>query len=393
MYGKDLAAKINSLNLAANDKVLSISLYNNLANGVYAYVVGKDVNNRVIFLQPDGSFYRPDANSTTVPVRVTQDVKLPLGVRGSSLSIKMSAYISSARIYFAIGELHFFIVSVNGETTLIEPSVVNPADPSATIEWGFVELTYLPSGLWANISGVDFVGLPLGISLTTITGTVQSTAGLAANSVASICDDLYEQGMKDGQPWGELCQRSDTGTAIRVLAPINYIRSHPNAFSSYWTDYINKVWLLYTSTPLIIDTQLSAGKVQCQVLGDVLTCVGDNRGYTKPTAFDIFSCNTGPFEIRTPDNDIHRAIVPRLCAAFNRSTFLINGGDVQPSLSSDCYYSTSPTNHFSRIVHEYESDGKGYAFPYDDVNTSGEDQSGTVSARDPLVLAIRVGGV
>ncbi|PVH69137.1 glycoside hydrolase family 64 protein [Cadophora sp. DSE1049] len=390
---KDRVAKINSLNVAADNETLSISLYNNLANGVFAYIVGKDVNNRVIILQPDGTFYHPDANGATVSVKVTEDIRLPLGAPGSTFSIKIPTYISSARIYFATGELQFFIVSINGETTLIEPSAVNPTDPSATINWGFIELTHLPSGVWANISCVDFVGLPLGISLSTIAGTVQSTAGLTANAVASICDDLYEQATKDGQPWNKLCQTNDTGTAIRVLAPINYIRSSPNAFSSYWTEYINQVWLFYTSTPLIIDTQLSRGKVQCKVLGDVLTCVGDNRGYVKPTAFDIFSCNTGPFEILAPDNDIHRAIVPRLCAAFNRSTFLINGGDVQPSLSSDCYYSTSPTNHFSRIVHEYESDGKGYAFPYDDVNPSGEDQSGTVSARDPLVLAIRVGGV
>ncbi|KAH9206330.1 hypothetical protein DL95DRAFT_487603 [Leptodontidium sp. 2 PMI_412] len=391
-FGKDILAKINSLNVAADNEILSISLYNNLANGVYAYVVGKDVNNRVVILQPDGTFYHPDANGATAPVKVTQDVKFPLGARGSTFSINISAYLSSARIYFAIGELQFFVVSVGGGTTLIEPSAVNPADASATTTWGFVELTHLPSGVWANISCVDFVGIPLGVNLTTITGIVQSTTGLTANAVASICDDLYEQAMKDDQPWNELCQRSDAGTAIRVLAPINYINLNPNAFSSYWTDYINQVWLAYTSTPLTIDTQL-AGKVQCQVLGDVLTCAGDNRSYAKPTAFDIFGCNTGPFEILASDNDIHRAIVPRLCAAFNRSTFLINGGNVQPSLSSNSYYGTSPTNHFSRIVHEYESDGKGYAFPYDDVNPSGEDQSGTVSARDPLVLAIRVGGV
>ncbi|KAH7363953.1 hypothetical protein BKA65DRAFT_603132 [Rhexocercosporidium sp. MPI-PUGE-AT-0058] len=382
-----------SLSVAANNENLSFSLHNNLANGVYAYIIGKDINNRVIILQPDGSFYHPDADGATVPVKVTQDVKLPLGPPGSTISVNISAYISSARIYFAIGELEFFMLSVDKETILIEPSAVDPTDPSATVEWGFVELTHLPSGVWANISCVDFVGLPLGISLTTIPGTVQSTAGLTANAVACICNDLRRQAMQDGQPWDELCQRSNTGTAIRVLAPVNYINLNPSAFKSYWVDYINQVWSFYTSTPLIIDTQLSEGKVQCQVTGNVLTCAGDNRSYTKPTAFDIFGCNTGPFEILATDNTIHRAIVPRLCAAFNRSTFLIHGGNVQPSLSSNFYYNTSPTNHFSRIIHEYESDGKGYAFPYDDVNPSGEDQSGTVSARDPLVLAIRVGGV
>lgn len=352
-------------------------------------MVGKDINDRVIILQPDGTFYQPDAEGATAPVKVIQDVKLPLGALGSTFSINLPAYISSARIYVAVGELQFHI---NGDNSLIEPSPFNPTDPSAMVSWGFVELTHGTSGVWANISCVDFVGLPLGISLTSRTGTVQSTAGLTTNAVANICNELYAQAKKDGQPWNKLCQMSTTGTALRALAPIKYIDTNPNAFDTYWTEYINQVWKTYTSVPLTIDTQMSTGKVQCQVSGDVLQCAGDNRSYAKPTAFDIFGCNTGPFEIRAVDNDIHKAVVPRLCAAFNRSTLLINGGQVQPGLSSSSYYGISPTNHFSRIVHKYESDGKGYAFSYDDVNPFGEDHSGTVSTRDPLVLAIRVGG-
>ncbi len=169
---KDIIAKVNSLNGTSANEILSLSLYNNMANGVYAYVVGKDVNNRVIILQPDGTFYYPDANGAAAPVKVTQDVKLPLGARGSTFSLNIPAYISSARIYFAVGELQFFVISVQGETTLVEPSAINPDDPSANINWGFVEFTYIQSGVWANISCVDFVGLPLGINLTSITGTV-----------------------------------------------------------------------------------------------------------------------------------------------------------------------------------------------------------------------------
>ena len=103
--GKDRVAKANSLNGTSANEILSLSLYNNMANGVYAYVIGKDVNNRVIILQPDGTFYYPDANGAAAPVKVTQDIKLPLGARGSTFSINIPAYISSARIYFAVGEL------------------------------------------------------------------------------------------------------------------------------------------------------------------------------------------------------------------------------------------------------------------------------------------------
>ena len=50
------------------------------------------------------------------------------------------------------------------------------------------------------------------------------------------------------------------------------------------------------------------------------------------------------------------------------------------------------TNHYARIVHAAERDGRGYAFPYDDVAPSGgADQSGSVSSGTPAQLAVTVG--
>lgn len=66
---------------------------------------------------------------------------------------------------------------------------------------------------------------------------------------------------------------------------------------------------------------------------------------------------------------------------------------MQPSLNSSYHYSTSPTHHYSRIVHELQVDGRGYAFSYDDVNPNGhEDVSGLVSSRNPDTLTVYVGG-
>lgn len=133
----------------------------------------------------------------------------------------------------------------------------------------------------------------------------------------------------------------------------------------------------------------------CRVsASDSLACDGgDNRGYTRPTSADIYGCNSGPFAIDyTVDNDIHKAVVARLCAAFNRGTLLLDGGNYQPSLGSDSYYTTSPNNHYSRIVHEHEDGGLGYAFSYDDVNPAGENAAGTVSGADPTLMRITVGG-
>lgn len=149
------------------------------------------------------------------------------------------------------------------------------------------------------------------------------------------------------------------------------------------------------SQALTVVTQSAASSIACQVppSDDQLHCTGSSSTYSKSSAVDIFDCNSGPFNITDSANDIHKAIVPRLCAAFHRSTLLLNGGNVQPSLSASSYYGDGVTNWYSKIVHQFEGGGRGYAFPYDDVNPSGGgDVSGTVASGKPGILNVFVGG-
>lgn len=383
---------------AALNGHLPVSLVNNFPGGaINAYVTGLDASNRLVMLKPDGSFYYPSAQkSITTPQPITVDCAIPLGAKGTAKSITIPGYISSARIWFAEGHLDFYTVysSSSGGPSLVEPSSVNPLDPSAGVNWGFVEFTNIEEGgLYANISYVDFVGLVLGMKLDCADGPTQVAEGLQAGSVASICSALKAQGVKDRQPWGDLCMADSLGTPLRVIAPSDYVASNPTAFSNYWTEYIEEVWSHYTSNQLTINTQAAVGEVNCSVSNGQIRCKGDNRGYAKPTALDIFGCNSGPFGILEGDNDVHRAVVPRLCAAFNRGTLLKTGGHIQPGLSATSYYTTMPSNWYSKFVHDQEIDGKGYAFPYDDVNPSiGVDQAGVVADADPTLLTITVGG-
>lgn len=392
--GTDPSVPKKMIKVQANSGKLPLSIVNNFADGaVNAYITGKDSNNKVVVLKPDGTFYYPDPAGATSPTLITEDLALPLGGKGSSTKITIPAYISSARIWFAAGNLKFYCFqATDGGVAFVEPSAVNPKDPSSGVNWGFVELTWNDSGVYANISFVDFVGLPLGMTLTGSDGSVQNAKGLAAGAISSICNDLDDQASSDGQPWDQLCMTTSSGTPLRVLSPNDYISIEKDGFGSYWTSYIDTVWSQYASSELTLDTQAAAGKVSCQTSGDVLNCAGDNRSYAKPTAKDIFGCNSGPFLIIETDNDVHRAVVPRLCAAFDRSTLMISGGNIQPGLLAASYYTVSPTDHYSRIVHKYEVDGKGYTFSYDDVNPDGENQSGLVSTADPTLLSITVGG-
>lgn len=392
--------------LAATDSTtttsgqLPLALVNKLASSnVHAYVTGLDANGALVMLQPNGAWYYPTAkDSTGVPALITGNVAIPLGAQGSTTSITLPGYISAGRVWFADGTLEFFtVMAATGAASLVEPSAVNPSDPSADVNWGFIELTNTAaSGLYVNLSYVDFAGLALGITMTDTSGNLYEARGLVNDAVTQICDELAAQAAADGQPWDQLCMYSSSGTALRALSPYNYLAGINNtAFENYWTSYINKVWTHYTTTPLTIDTQVSAGLVNCTVSTstNLLTCNGDNRGYAKPSASDIFGCNAGPFSIVSGDNSIHYAVVPRLCAAFHRSTFLLSGGNVQPSLPERDYYTLDPTNWYSSIVHDFEIDDKGYAFPYDDVTPTGaENVSGLLASSNPALLTVTIGG-
>ncbi|KAI1086355.1 glycoside hydrolase family 64 protein [Rostrohypoxylon terebratum] len=374
---------------------LKISLQNNFGGGqLYAYVSGKDVNGANVMLSENGSWYYPDPAGSLVPVAVNGPIALPMNAQGQTTEFTLPDYISSGRIWIAEGKLQFFaVVDANGAVQLVEPSAANPSDPSAAVNWGFVELTNTEAGgIYANISFVDFVGLIMGMTLTLGSGETQTVKGLQGGSITSICNDLKTQAASDGQPWDKLCVTDSSGNPLRVLSPNLYLSIDPTAMSTYYDDYIDQVWTKYTNEDLVVNTQAAAGNVTCRASGNQLSCTNDNRAYPKPTVIDIWGCNSGPFAIKDTDNDVHRAVVPRLCAAFYRSTLLLDGGNFQPSLGQDSYYTVSPTSHYGRIIHKYETDNKGYAFSYDDVNPDGQNSAGVVAGLNPDTLMVAVGG-
>ncbi|WPG97386.1 glycoside hydrolase family 64 protein [Acrodontium crateriforme] len=366
------------------------------SSNLTAYVTGLDPDGQLVILQSNGQFYKPICSSTSgVPEPITADIAIPLGGPGSTTTSSIPDYLTGSRIWFAEGKLNFFTVPGDAGANLVEPSATDANDPSANVSWGFVELTWMSNyGIFADISYVDFVGLPLGIDLKSGDNSVQTAQGLPADAVQRLCDDLKTQGDEDGYPWADLCIRDITGRPLRVLAPGNYLNRNPGAFDQFWKPYVDKVWDQFSQSNLTVITQAAAGNVSCSVQSNgTMTCAGDNRCYEKPTANDIFGCNSGPFAIQTGDNDVHKAVVPRLCAAFNRGTLLLSGGEVQPSLNSKLYYTEKINNWYSSIVHKHELDGRGYAFPYDDVvPDGGTDQAGTVMNPDPKILTITIGG-
>ena len=372
---------------AATAPTLSVALKNNTSSStVYAFVTGQAINNNnaLVLLESDGKtlYYPSSPSSTGSPLAV--DCAIPLGAPGSTTTITIPQ-IAGGRVWFSIDKPITFLL--NPGPGLVEPSVSNPSDPNIDLMWDFCEFTYNTSQLYADISYVDFVSLPIAISLTDTSGNVQNVTGIPAGGLDTVCSGLIAQNAADGAGWNQLIVTSG-GANLRALSPNNGIVMNSSLFSGYFQPYINQVWSQYASETLTIDTQASWGSVTGQVSGGVLNFPG-LVSYAQPAAADIFSCSTGPFSNTAGEIG---AVSARICAAFNRTTLLIDS-DQPDGENSANYYKNSITNHYARIVHAANTDGLGYAFPYDDVApASGANQSGYVSSGSPALWTITLGG-
>jgi hypothetical protein len=215
-------------------------------------------------------------------------------------------------------------------------------------------------------------------------------AGLPGGGLDTVCSQLSAQATADGNPWNDLIVSSG-GQNLRALSPTNGIVLNPSLLSGYYDGYAGQVWQMYTSATLSVDTQAAWGTVTGQVSGGQLTFPGVGS-FSQPAAADIFDCDGGPFSPAGMSDEM-LAIVPRLAAAFNRSTLLTDSDQPDGENPAD-YYTNPVTNHYARIVHASTLDGLGYAFPYDDVTPDGGvNQAGVVSSGSPAQWTVTVGSV
>lgn len=358
---------------AATPATFRLSLVNKSGSDtVYAYVTGTTPDHRLVLLRADGTPYYPDspgAAHTPLPV----DCAIPVG-GGKQVTVPKMA---GARVYVVTdAKLDFFL---DPGPNLVHPSFLDTADPNFTKNWSFSEFTFNDTQLYANISYVDFVGVPMGLELTTTGSGTKTVAGLPSGSLGPICSELTALGGN----WPQLVQ-TDGGRALRALSP----HHRADRFAGYLDGYIDQAWQKYAGTDLVVDSQNPGlGTFTGRVTGGQL--VFGAESFAKPSTADVWSCDSGPFAITAGASDARKSIIPRLAAALNRTTLLANPH--QPTAEDPArFYQGDVTNHYARIVHSKLPDNRGYAFPYDDVSP-GPDFSGAVFAGDPEVLTITIG--
>ena len=368
---------------------VTFSLKNNSGSDTaYAYVTGQSLSNgnALMLLKSDGVTPYYPASPPAAGTALGADCAIPLGPSGGPPATVTVPQLAGARLWFSVGAPLTF--QLNPGPALVEPSVTNPADPNIGLPWDFAEFTFDQAQLFANISLVDFACLPIALTLTDTAGGTQSAAGLPAGGLDSVCAGLTAQQAADGHLWTDLIVTAG-GANLRALSPQNGLVLNPSLLSGYYDDYVAQVWQRYAATPLTVDTQASYGAVTGQVSGGLLT-FSQAGSFAAPTTADIFSCSTGPFATAGA-NGAALAVIPRLAAAFNRSTLLTDAD--QPNGENPAgYYANPVTNHYARIVHATLAGGLGYAFPYDDVTPDGGvNQSGAVSSGIPAQLAVTLG--
>ncbi|CZT09404.1 related to beta-1,3-glucanase [Rhynchosporium agropyri] len=376
------------------EPTLKISLANRTPfRNVNAYVTGLAINNsyRFVLIQADGHtpYYPESPSSTGAPLAA--NCAIPLGPPGSSTPVTIPR-IAGGRIWFCMNDTLTFLL--NPGPGLVEPSVSNKSDPNYGKDWGFCEFTFNDFQLFANISYVDFVSIPIALNLSNSSGARKSVTGIPRDGLQQVFNGLVAQNSKDGKGWDRLIVRAKDGSILRALSPNTAIVMDPSLFQGYYDDYVNAVWKRYKTDTLSVDTQAQWGILKANVdLHTNLLTFPTIGAFSKPSARDIFSCSTGPFSGYPSNTDVMGNLTARLAAALNRSTLLED--NTQPGRNVDAYYKggNGVTNHYSRVVHAVNRDGRGYAFPYDDVGASGtSDLAGAVSDGSPALFEVIVGG-
>lgn len=353
------------------------------ASIVYAYIIGHalDHQNQVCLIKADGKTPFYPSNPSQIGTKLSEDCAIRLGPKGSTTTVTIP-HLAGGRIWFSLEKELTFLL--NPGPAVVEPSVTNPSDPNINIDWDFCEFTFSNNQIYANISYVDFVSLSISLSLTPVSGPVQQVLGLKPDGLASIVSGLQSEDLSYSNDWRK-CIYESGGKVLRVLSPnAAHFLNGQNLFQGYYDPYVNQVWDKHCSRCLTVDTQAQWGKLEGRVVSGKLEFNGIGS-FEKPSTQDIFSCSTGPFASNV---GALGPLTARISAGLNRSTLLRDG--VHPGHGADGHYKESITNHYSRLVHEANIDGRGYAFPYDDVSGGGVDQSGFVNAA-PKEFVVTIG--
>ncbi|MFD5449446.1 MULTISPECIES: glycoside hydrolase family 64 protein [unclassified Streptomyces] len=351
------AAPAPSASAAVPDTIpLTITNGSGRGDAVYVYILGTSLTSgRQGWADAAGAFHAWPAGGN--PPTPAPDASIPGPAAGQTRTIRIPKL--SGRIYFSYGRKLDFRLTTGG---LVQPAVQNPSDPNRDILFNWSEYTLNDSGLWLNSTQVDMFSAPYSVGVQRSDGTVLTTGKLKPGGYRGVFDALRAQ-----PGWSGLIQTRSDGTVLRALSPLYGVETGALP-ASVLNGYIDRVWQKYATATLTVTPFADQpgtryfGRVSGGVMNFTNSAGAVVTSFQKPDASSVFGCHR---LLDAPNDAVRGPISRTLCAGFNRSTLLSNPN--QPDTSASGFYQDSVTNHYARVIHERTTDGKAYAFAFDDV--------------------------
>jgi len=288
-----------------------------------------------------------------------------------TISFPEGMFIDAARIYLSVDKpLMIKVVGEGAASRFGGPDMANPSDPNYQTYWDFAEFTYNSGGMWANITRVDMLGFPVTIQIISGSGqdnnVVLGETESRADIFKSYCSSV-PAAFKSAK------------SKYRIVAPGKADLKAGGKYENYLAPYIDSVWSYYQTHDIkfYVDKQIVQGRINGNTFD--LTTPWGATSIAKPTTAQVVDCS-GPLGGGDKPTSM---VVPVLCRAFNRGLFK----DVDFNSWGDpgTYYKGSPTNYYSKFVHDHSINGLTYGFAYDD------DQSGILTSNSPKTFIIGIG--
>lgn len=394
---------------AAPRNSFTVKLVNNSAysdDKVFVSVSGKDRNDTAFYYLQFG----PNGTAQSLPfglVAQSADYSAPL----TSLLKEEAPHtysfqcpyenLVSGRIYLSFGKKleGYGLNTLADKKSLQTPSASGAPDYLTLYEFMELSATIPEVGkgpqeytLFANTSVVDFFSIGLGMTLAYQNGGSETseTVGFVPNARDLVLQEFDKPAVPE--VFKRYIRNQDQSKILRVLGPNQSVAldGENSPIGQFLQPALDSGWLHYAAVVLNIPDNLPSNTFGYQYIGQLIggaqrlnmtltakpagdtnTPNGEQYSLPKPTSKIVFFCDDvldGRPVNETYANlgsDGHKRLVSLIGAAFNRGVF-----ENYTDWGNSAAFYTRPDgkyNWYSKIMHQFATDGKVYGFGYDDV--------------------------
>ena len=344
---------------AIGPAILPVTVTNNTGRGdaTYLYVIGVQLSSgRLGYVNQAGTFTAWSGGQ--IPPSPAPDVAIAGPGNGGNATIRFPRGFSG-RVYFSFRDKLRFFLTPDG---LVQPAPWAGGDANRDILFDWSEFTYNDAGLWLNSSQVDMFAVPHAVTVTGASGATKRTGDVVNNGRNAIIDGIRSQA-----GWANTVYTRSDGTVLRVLAP-GKAAGAGLLSATYLDPYIASAWNAYTTKTLTVvpfgdqPNTRYFGRTSGNVMRFTNSAGQQVAQFNRPSSASVWGCDG---DLPAPNDLVVGPISRTLCAALNRGT--LGTIDTQPSLNAGDFYRNNPTNQYARVIHANMTDGKAYAFAFDDV--------------------------